>query len=148
MKKQEFFSMRINGLSVIMMLILLCLTVFGVLSLVSANAELRLSNKNASHIAAYSQCDAQAQHALSDICNSVASAENYDEIAAILNGYGKYCATVLEDGISVDFETEKFDSLSIDVKLNIDSNRKVTVEKYMLNISEAEAQEEMSLWQG
>ncbi|MEG2259753.1 MAG: hypothetical protein RSB78_06135, partial [Oscillospiraceae bacterium] len=76
------------------------------------------------------------------------SAENYDEIAAILNGYGKYCATVGEDGISVNFETEKFDSLSIDVKLNIDSNRKVTVEKYMLNISEAEAHEEMSLWQG
>ncbi len=60
-------GVQVGGTSIIMVFILLCLTVFAVLTLQSASADLRLANKSAEASTRYYEADAEAERILAQI---------------------------------------------------------------------------------
>lgn len=147
MKRPDSFSMRIYGLSVVMVLILLCLTMFGVLSLASANAEKTLSDKNAAHLENYALCDAEAQERLAAVYTAAASVSTPGELPALLDALEYTCAFDGQGRVEVRFETEKQGRLSIAVVLTVDPMRQVNVESYRLMIEPDQGSgEQLTLW--
>ena len=60
-------GMHVGGPSILMVFVLLCLTTFAALALVSANADYRLAQKTASAVTAFYHADAQAETLLAEI---------------------------------------------------------------------------------
>lgn len=67
------FPLGLGGPSVLMVLAVLCLVVFGLLSLMSARADLRLSARAAESTAAYYARESEANLALFEICEAFAN---------------------------------------------------------------------------
>lgn len=103
-------NLRLNGLTVVMMLVLLCLTVFGVLSLTSASAASGLAQKNAEHTAAYAECDAEAQARLFAAANAALGAEQNSDLAQ--NELGE---------TRIVFVTERHGGLAISVEATLNN---------------------------
>lgn len=67
-------SLMITGApSIIMIFVVLCLICFATLSMVSANADLRLAQKTAENVAAYYRADAAAQTRVAELSGAEAS---------------------------------------------------------------------------
>ena len=81
-----------------MMLVLLCLTVFGVLSLTSASAASGLAQKNAEHTASYAECDAEAQARLFAAANAALAGEASADITQNEPGETKIVFTTERHG--------------------------------------------------
>ncbi len=124
--------MRIYGLSLVMVLILLCMTLFGVLSLASAHAEQTLSDKNAAHLEHYARCDAEAQKDLAAVYSAAASITEPGELPALLDALKYTCAFDEQGRVEVRFETEQQGRLSIAVTLTVDPLGQVEVTSYRL----------------
>ena len=69
-----------------MIFVVLCLTTFGVLSYVTANADYKLSKKNADAVTAYYQADSKANQLLKTI----------DSQLLLANDSAKYCETGID----------------------------------------------------
>lgn len=57
----------IGGISILMVFVMLCLTTFGVLTLVTARAEMRLTEKNAQSVSSYYAAVSRSQEILAQI---------------------------------------------------------------------------------
>lgn len=66
-KKKQFFGMNIGSASMVLIFVILCLISFAALSIVSANADRRLSCKIADRTAAYYEACNSAQESLAGI---------------------------------------------------------------------------------
>ena len=66
-RKQPGTGIGVGGSSILAVFVVLCLTTFATLSLVSANADLRLSRKSAESVSAYYTADAGAQALLAQL---------------------------------------------------------------------------------
>ena len=75
MGKNEKGEFRVStGLpSMLMIFVILCLTVFAVLSYVTANADYRLTGKTLDSVSAYYEADAKAQRVVADIDQTLAA---------------------------------------------------------------------------
>ncbi len=113
-------NLRLNGLTVVMMLVLLCLTVFGVLSLTSASAASGLAQKNAEHTASYAECDAEAQRRLFAAANAALEGSQSADLSQ--NELGE---TIIA------FTTERHDGLAISVKAAL-NNGALEISSYKL----------------
>lgn len=60
-------GVQVGAISIIMIFVLLCLTVFAVLTLQTAQADARLSQKAAEHNTRFYQTDAQAEELLAEL---------------------------------------------------------------------------------
>ena len=67
MKNKRFFPPLVGGCSLLVIFAILCLTVFAILTLSTAKAELRLSQISADAVYAYYQADAEAEMIFSEI---------------------------------------------------------------------------------
>lgn len=56
-----------GGISILMVFVVLCLTTFGLLTLATARAEMRLTEKNAQSVAAYYESSGRMQELLAEI---------------------------------------------------------------------------------
>ena len=74
-KKGTAPILTVGGPSVVMIFVMLCLTVLGVLSLASANSDLRLARRTADSVAAYYEADAEAQARLLTLQKRAAAGE-------------------------------------------------------------------------
>lgn len=109
----ERFTMRINGLSILMMLILLCITVFAVLTLVSSVSQDRLSEKYASYVSGSAEADADAQRRIASLSS------DYLSIPADENGFR-----------DVTFETPAYGGIKIVVTLVITPTGETVITQY------------------
>ena len=67
MSKRQNMGLGVGGSSLLMVFIIVCLTTFATLSLVSANADEKLSIKTAQAVSAYYQADGRAVERLQQI---------------------------------------------------------------------------------
>ena len=74
MRNKSQFSMNIGLPSILLIFVVLCLVSFGVLSLVSANSDRKLSQKILSRSATYYETCNQAEDMLADIQNQLKDA--------------------------------------------------------------------------
>lgn len=68
-KEKRSFGLSIGSSSILMVFVVLCLTTFATLSLVSANADYKLSRKTADAAAAYLALDTAGERMLSDLAD-------------------------------------------------------------------------------
>lgn len=68
-------SIRMGGITLLTVFLVLCLTVFGVLSLVSARADARLCEKNTAQVKAYYAADSKAEEELRSLSLTLRSAQ-------------------------------------------------------------------------
>lgn len=66
-KKKRSFGISIGSSSILVVFVVLCLTTFATLSLVSANADYRLSRKTADAAASYYALDAAGEELVADV---------------------------------------------------------------------------------
>ncbi len=83
MKNKSEFHLSVGTSSILMIFVVLCLTTFGVLSFVTANADYKLSRKNADAVFAYYQSDSKADELLKMI----------DSRLLLARESAKYCET-------------------------------------------------------
>lgn len=67
MKSKGNFQFSVGGASILMIFVVLCLTAFGILSYVTANADSRISAKNAEAVQNYYKADGQIQAELKQV---------------------------------------------------------------------------------
>lgn len=82
MKQKNEFHLSIGTSSILMIFVVLCLTTFGVLSYVTANADYKLSQKNADAVTAYYKADTKLNELLKMIDSQLLLADesaNYFE---------------------------------------------------------------------
>lgn len=68
-KEKRSFGLSIGSSSILMVFVVLCLTTFATLSLVSANADYKLSRKTADAAATYYALDTAGERMLSDLAD-------------------------------------------------------------------------------
>lgn len=74
MKQKDSFHPNIGASSILMIFVVLCLTTFGVLSLVTANADKKISTKNAETVQSYYKAGGQVESRLQELDASLATA--------------------------------------------------------------------------
>ena len=101
-KKQKFSN--VGASSILMIFIILCLTVFGLLSLISAKAELRLSEKSKESVEEFYAADAEVERIIKEI----------DDILFEARQTMSFSSTMIEDtqGEYERLVSEKINSLS------------------------------------
>ncbi|MDD3242620.1 MAG: hypothetical protein PHD32_02715 [Eubacteriales bacterium] len=99
MKKNEphSFPVTLGAPSVLAIFLVLCLAVFGVLSLVTTRSENLLARSTASSVLAYYAADAQAQTLLRDL-DAAAAAHSAAELPAALAGLSGVSDVNVTDG--------------------------------------------------
>lgn len=98
MKKKENAPFGAGISSLLMLFVILCLTVFGVLAYMTAQADSRLSARAAETVAAYYQADSAAEELLAQTDEAVFSLSGETaEIQEALEALGY--TVVLEDGL-------------------------------------------------
>ncbi len=66
-KSEPRRTLSIGGISILMVFVMLCLTTFGLLTLATARAEMRLTEKNAQSVTAYYESSARMQEILAKV---------------------------------------------------------------------------------
>ena len=97
-KKKRSFGISIGSSSILVVFVVLCLTTFATLSLVSANADYRLSRKTADAAAAYYALDAAGEELLSDLAAVLEKAR--PELEADEAAYRQRLETALQSFVS------------------------------------------------
>jgi hypothetical protein len=82
MKTKGNFQFSVGGASILMIFVVLCLTAFGILSYVTANADSRISEKNAEAVQNYYKADGKIQEGLKQIDAALLTAKTDAKQAA------------------------------------------------------------------
>ncbi len=142
-------GVNIGGASIIMVFSVLCLTIFSVLTLVSANAESSLANKSVKVVTDFYKADELATEKLASVYQIV------DEQSSLQNA--KVNIEKISKDILVDeknnilyisyFETID-DSQQLAVALRVDGKKVYIVNWKVENTGEWEPDNSLELWQG
>ena len=81
-------GVNVGGASIVMIFAVLCLTVFAVLSLISANAEYKLSQKLSNSVSAYYDADCRGEDTLAAVRGAVADGGGLDAIGGRVTALG------------------------------------------------------------
>lgn len=120
------FRVHIGASSILIIFVLLCLVTFAMLSLVSANADYKLSEKTAQSVTCYYQADAQAETQLTLIEEALKTAADRTPDGAQPADFYKILSDVLlpMDGVSTVMDEDTF---IIQYQMEIDNHRALQV---------------------
>lgn len=114
-------GVNIGGASIIMVFSVLCLTIFAVLTLVSANAESNLANKSVTSVKNYYEAEAQANNTLSEIYKIVDEQSDLQGIKANVLKLSNTVSASDDGGKLIISYSEKIDdSQELKAKLSTD----------------------------
>lgn len=142
-------GVNVGGASIIMVFSVLCLTIFAVLTLVSANAESTLAKKSAIVISDYYVADENATETLAKVYEIVGGESSLQDIRAKTSQILKDISIKEESGVLYLSYSEKIDdSQNLTVKLSTDGN-KVDVLTWKVESTEQwEPDNGLDVWQG
>ncbi len=115
-------GVQVGGTSIIMVFILLCLTIFAVLTLQSASADLRLANKSAEASTRYYEADTEAERILAQIDAALLAAASGagDETAYLANLERELSALpVILSGRTLAYSVPAGENQRLEVELNL-----------------------------
>lgn len=153
MKKGENFHFGVGTSSILMIFVILCLTVFGVLSFSTARADQRLTEKALAGTAAYYDADARAEEALAQIDGILSDAEampgNYlDEAAEALKQVG---VSVSEENDTICgellFTIQENQVYCLAFRVDEDGGYQVTA-RQVKNVEDVWGQDHLNVWDG
>lgn len=122
------FSM--GGISILMVFVMLCLTTFGVLTLATARAEMRLTQKNAQSVASYYAAASKTQEILAQIDgilkNGASQGKTGEDMAKEISRIDG--VSVKNEGAAKIVDITAADGVTgMHMRLTIDENQKITV---------------------
>ena len=89
-KRKHITGISIGSSSVLVIFVVLCLTTFATLSLVSARADYRLTQRTAQATAEYYAADTKAEETLQKLSGALGSAERWQEQIALMDAAVTY----------------------------------------------------------
>lgn len=125
MNRKHNTGINIGGSSILMIFVLLCLTTFATLSMVSANADYKLTQQTALSTAQYYDADARAEVMLGQIDGYLKSCADLSRSAAeynrlVVEGISRFTgaqAWAEETGVAIQYEMQVNDTQSLSVQL-------------------------------
>ena len=116
--KSSIGGVNVGGSSILVIFVLLCLTTFATLAMVSATASFRLAQRVIQASEAYYAADARAEEILSEVSRIVSSAQE-DELASMLLEAGVHLGndSIIRYAVPID------DVLSLEVELELNGQR-------------------------
>jgi len=141
-------GVNVGGASIIMVFSVLCLTVFAVLTLVSANAESTLAKKSSAVVSNYYVADANATETLAkvyEIVDEQSSLQDINVKVALL----KDVSTKEEAGLLyISYFENIDDSQKLTVKLSTDGKKVDVLSWKVESTAEWEPDNGLDVWQG
>lgn len=128
-KNESDFQPAVGGSSLLVMVSVLCLTVFALLSLSSVQAQRRMADAAVQSVTDYYAADLQAEQIFARLRN------------------GEAVDGVLENGGTCEFEVPISDRQTLLVTLERDDNR-WDVRRWQAVTAEAEPEDSLNVWQG
>jgi len=141
--KQNIRGVGIGTPSLVMILAVLCLTVFAVLTLSTANVESALVERRAAFVAGYYEADTKATIIRAQILENAGNGLFPDMIDGVDVAYEDS-----PDGILVTYTIEVNDVLDLFVKLRIFDHRDVVLEWRTVYSQDWEADDSIEVWDG
>lgn len=128
-------GINIGSASIIMVFSVLCLTVFAVLTFVTANNEYKLSVKSADQVKAYYAADESATETMAKIETIVKSSGSYGLITNEVSGLGVTTETT-DKGLILSYAEKMDDYQELRVKLLYDGTRLSVKQWKLVNTAE------------
>lgn len=155
MKRKSAFSPEVGASSILMIFVVLCLTTFGVLSYVTANADQKISAKNAESAKNYYKAYASVQSKLQRIDSALLAAKTDSDAEAALSSVdGVTIAKTGANKTQVSFSEQVDTNRKISVVLTINPHgstpRYQIAEQKLISTAEEQdtGDETLPLWQG
>lgn len=117
----------VGGSSILSVFVILCLTTFATLALVSAQADLRLTTRSAQSVTLYYQADAQAQELLAELADYSQEALTSQEVQTLTY------VTAVEpdpDGVVVRFSIPMDETRNLEGSIRFDSTGGQEIQYY------------------
>lgn len=137
-------GISIGSSSLILIFVVLCMTVFSVLTLISANAEKKLSDKSAQAVSDYYNADLAATMKINEIAEALSSSDSAAAQQLIIPDAE---FTAAEDGIIVSFDTEIDSRRTLHTEALLTENSLKITEWKTVTKTEA-AEDSPGLWDG
>lgn len=147
-EEKKSSGLNIGGASIIMVFAVLCLTVFAILTLITANSELKMSVKTADGIKSYYSADTKAAEKVAGIKSS---ARNNNDLSVLETEFTKlgYTCKKEADSLVVSFSQIVDDNQSIEVSLTVSSDGTVSTDQYKeVNTKDFETDGTINVWDG
>jgi hypothetical protein len=147
-KAKKSHGINTGSISLIMIFTVLCLTVFAILTLVSANAEYKLCVKYSESIKEYYENDYNASEFINTVCKYSSESSSDDDIMRKVQGEADY-ASMVGDILVIEKAFSISENFELAVTLEV-ANGKVEIVSYIYNaISDmAEPQFNINIWTG
>lgn len=139
-------GINIGSASIIMVFSVLCLTVFAVLSLITANSEYELAIKSTDVIKNYYSADTAATEKIA-VIKGVADEESFAAVQTKATELGVICESA-GAGITLSFEEPVNDTQALSVKVTYADGELLVDEWKLVNTSEWDASDGFELWDG
>lgn len=137
-------GINIGSASIIMVFSVLCLTVFAVLTFVTANNEYKLSVKSADQVKAYYAADTGATETMAQIENIVRTTSSYGLITNEVSSLGVTTETV-SGKLELSYSEKMDDYQELHVKLVYDGSRLSVKQWKLVNTAEWNAGDTITL---
>lgn len=142
-------GVNIGGASIIMVFSVLCLTIFSVLTLVSANAESSLANKSAKVVTDFYKADELATEKLASVYQIVDEQDSLQNVKANIEKISKDILINEKNGmLYISYFETIDDSQQLAVVLRVDRKKVDIVNWKVENTGEWEPDNSLELWQG
>ena len=157
-EKRKPGGVMIGVSSILIIFILLCLTAFAALSLLSANADYKMAQKTAESVASYYAADGQAERIYMQISNTIdAVTTGTDSPALLLEAVSSglpdgVAANALPNGVSLSYSVSAGPSQELQVELlalpGTDGANLSRQKWQLVSTREWEGDDSLNLWDG
>ena len=140
-------GMNIGSASIIMVFSVLCLTIFAVLSFITANNEYKLSIKSSDAVKTYYAADTNAVVTEAKIREKLASASSFKDAEKLLVDLDVEVENAA-DGSRISYSETVDENQEIQVILFFDGETLKTEQWKLVNVAEWNADGDINLWDG
>ena len=141
-------KVNIGSSSLILIFIILCLSVFGLLSLTSARSDLALAQKNAQAVQGYYEADTMGEQFVQMVDQALQVSENAEQLKAALGSYYQKNTETGADLAVTDITMERGQILHIELALEPEEKRYEVLTWKVFNAEEYEIDDSMPVWTG
>ncbi|MBC8532017.1 hypothetical protein [Gehongia tenuis] len=143
MKRQEN-PIRISGVSLIMVLMILCLTVFAVLSLITARSEWKLAEKSVGFTKSYYEAEARSEARMAELSSVLEGQDAEGGFSAL----GEEYETQMTDGrLNIIFSESVTENVRLESRLTFDGGLSLESRR-LVRESGNSPEENPPLWTG
>ncbi|MBQ2092761.1 MAG: hypothetical protein II473_06230 [Clostridia bacterium] len=142
-------GINIGSASIIMVFSVLCLTIFAVLTFITANHEYKLADKSAEYVKAYYDADTRAVITEGKIREIIADSGSVSGAAEAVNSADiGVTATIEGDGCRFAYAQKMDENQELQVELLYGDGELVTEKWELVNVADWSADGEIHLWDG